>query len=117
MLCCDSTCTCWFVYREEQWINVVTRGGEEAVLPYDYLVLCTGTQYMREAAHKETADGKEEEEVSIPRQVFALGSREQSLQLMDWMKQKLAPVDNGKLSMAIIWLCIRNGSRTSVLVL
>ena len=96
---------------------MVTRGGEEAVLPYDYLVLCTGTQYMREAGHKETADGKEEEEVSIPRQVFALGSREQSLQLMDWMKQKLAPVDNSKLSMAIIWLCIRNGSKTSVLVL
>ena len=96
---------------------MVTRGGEETVLPYDYLVLCTGTQYMREVAHKETADGKEEEEVSIPRQVFALGSREQSLQLMDWMKQKLAPVDNSKLSMAIIWLCIRNGSRTSVLVL
>ena len=36
--------------REEQWVGVVSDSGKETVLPYDYLVLCTGAQFVKEPA-------------------------------------------------------------------
>ena len=69
-------------------MGVVSDSGTENMLPYDYLVLCTGAQFM-----KEPSDGAAGE---IPRQVFSLDSREQALQLMDWVAHQLVPVDNGE---------------------
>ena len=71
-------------------MGVVSDSGKETVLPYDYLVLCTGAQFV-----KEPADGAAKE-MEIPRQVFSIGSRERALQLMNWVSQQLVPVDNGE---------------------
>ena len=79
-----------FMSREEQWVGVVSDSGKETVLPYDYLVLCTGAQFV-----KEPGDGAAKE-MEIPRQVFSIGSRERALQLMSWVSQQLVPVDNGE---------------------
>lgn len=73
---------------------------EETVLPYDYLILCTGTQFL-----KEQGKGVEEEgEEGIPRHVISLSSREQAQQVMDWIQRKILPVDNSKNDNGIITL-------------
>lgn len=69
------------------------------MLPYDYLILCTGTQFLNEQG---TAVEEEKEE-AVPQHVFSLGSSEQALQVMDWVQQIL-PDDTA--GICTIMLCV-----------
>ena len=79
------------------------------MLPYDYLILCTGTEFLNEQG-----TAVEEEKEVIPQHVFSLGSREQALQVMNWVQQILPGDTTGMYSMcpthsitnsAKCWLC------------
>ena len=63
--------------KQAIWVQTLT---QETVLPYDYLLLCTGSQFQV----TQPAEG------GIPEQgLFALENNQQAKDLMDWIGTKM----------------------------